>query len=321
MRFPWLQVDADFISAHAGDLGAHLGISRREAIGLAVDLWTWALARAPDDSPPEGLVTGTGPVPDRLIAGSVGWTGPAEQLTEALAACGLAIRTDSGYRLTGFSRYKATWEKNRRRAGGKPERNRAGTGEEPARKTQTQTQTQIETRSLFGAEAPAPKKAKAPKPEKPTDPRHRPLSDSLAKAGWAHHGGRTAKAVSELLDLADQRPETAGARAPGEVLRRAGLALAHVGFPRVREIHELPGNWGHFEREATVRPDAHGGILRAGDGSCALCGEQGECSSMGEPSVLLCKAPCSGLVFAAMDSGEIRDFTQVATWVARRRVA
>lgn len=144
MRFPWLQVDADFIAAHAGDLGAHLGIGRREAIGLAVDLWTWALARAPDDAPPDGVVTGTGAVPDRLLAGSVGWAGPEATLTDALVACGLAVRIDGGYRLTGFSRYKATWEKNRRRPVGKPDRNRTGTGEKPERKTQTQTQTQKE---------------------------------------------------------------------------------------------------------------------------------------------------------------------------------
>lgn len=142
MRFPWLQVDADFIGAHAGDLGAHLGISRREAMGLALDLWTWALARAPDDAPPDGIVTGTGPVPDRLLSGSVGWSGPAEQLTAALVAVGMAVRIDGGYRLTGFSRYKSTWEKNRRRTVGKPDLNRTGSGSEPEPKTQTQTQTQ-----------------------------------------------------------------------------------------------------------------------------------------------------------------------------------
>lgn len=144
MRFPWLQVDADFIGAHAGDLGAHLGIGRREAMGLALDLWTWALARAGDDAPPDGLVAGTGAVPDRLLAGSVGWTGPAEEFSAALVAVGLAVRVADGYRLSGFSRYKATWEKNRRRSGVRPDRNRTGTGEEPARKTQTQTQTQKE---------------------------------------------------------------------------------------------------------------------------------------------------------------------------------
>lgn len=145
-------------------------------MGLALDLWTWALARAPDDAPPDGIVTGTGPVPDRLLSGSVGWTGPTEQFTDALVACGMAERIESGYRLTGFSRYKATWEKNRRRPGGKPERNRTGTGGKPERKTQTQTQTHIdaspteETSSvslaeqfrLEAQEAPAPPASKQP---------------------------------------------------------------------------------------------------------------------------------------------------------------
>lgn len=142
MRFPWLQVDADFIAAHAGDFGAHLGVSRREAMGIALDLWTWALARASDDAPPDGVVTGTGTVPARLLAGSVQWPGAAEHFTDALVACGLAVRIDDGFRLTGFDRYHRTWEKNRRRPGKKPARNSAGTGVEPARKTQTQTQTQ-----------------------------------------------------------------------------------------------------------------------------------------------------------------------------------
>jgi hypothetical protein len=135
-------VDADFIGAHAGDLGALLGISRREAMGLMLDLWTWALARAPEDRPPDGFIAGTGTVPDRLLAGSVGWTGPAEALAQALLDVGLMRSEADGYRLTGFERYKSTWEKNRRRTGRKPEGNRTGTGEEPARKTQTQTQTQ-----------------------------------------------------------------------------------------------------------------------------------------------------------------------------------
>lgn len=149
MRFPWLQVDADFIGAHAGDLGAHLGISRREAMGLALDLWTWALARARDDAPPDGIVTGTGAVPDRLLSGSVGWTGPAEQFTAALVSVGMAVRIDGGYRLTGFSRYKSTWEKNRRRSGDKPERNRTGSVAKP--EPQTQTQTHIEATASQGA--------------------------------------------------------------------------------------------------------------------------------------------------------------------------
>jgi hypothetical protein len=78
------------------------------------------------------------------------------------------------------------------------------------------------------------------------DPRHAPLVKALEAAGWAHHGGRTAGAVKELLALAD-RTGAPGA-AHEEVLRRAAIARAHEGFPRVREVHELPKHWGHFER-------------------------------------------------------------------------
>lgn len=247
MRFPWLQVDADFIGAHAGDLGAHLGISRREALGLAIDLWTWALARARDDAPPDGVVTGTGPVPDRLLSGSVGWTGPAEQFTAALVAVGMAVRIEGGYRLTGFSRYKSTWEKNRRRAGEKPERNRTGSVAKPEPKTQTQTHiedTDLSPRGGGGEQAalnlpgaaPAPKPPKPPKAPKPPsepkgDPRHKPLVAELvavfkAKTGTAYgFQGVDARKVTDLLALADQDPETCEGRAPAEIARRWGIGL------------------------------------------------------------------------------------------------
>jgi hypothetical protein len=87
---------------------------------------------------------------------------------------------------------------------------------------------------------------KKTKPEKPTDPRHAPLTQDLVAAGWTHHGGRTAKAVADLLALANQHCLVHGGDVPGEVKRRAAIAMAHEGFPRVREIHELVPNWGHF---------------------------------------------------------------------------
>jgi hypothetical protein len=95
---------------------------------------------------------------------------------------------------------------------------------------------------------PAPaKKAKEAKKREPTgDPRHGPLSAALVGLGWPHHGGRTAKALKELLALADQSPATAGDKAQAEILRRAVKAKASTGFPQVREIHELATHWGHF---------------------------------------------------------------------------
>lgn len=153
MRFPWLQVDSDFISSRASELGALLGISRREALGLALDLWAWVLSRSPADRPPDGILSGSAPVP--VLASAVSWPDP-ERLVSALVEVGLVERIPEGLRIKGLDRYRATWEKNRRRPG----RNRTGTEPEPppvpARKTQTQTQKkQSPTETAGGAEAPA----------------------------------------------------------------------------------------------------------------------------------------------------------------------
>jgi hypothetical protein len=113
MRFPWLQVDLDFITAHSRDLAALLGVSRREAIGLAVDLWTWALGRTTNDAPPTGEIVH--PQAARLVAGAVDWSGDAEALCGALAASGLLECIPGGVRIRGMSRYTRTWEKNGRR--------------------------------------------------------------------------------------------------------------------------------------------------------------------------------------------------------------
>lgn len=155
MRFPWLQVGADVISAKAGDLGVLLGCSRREAMGLLVDLWAWVLTRSPDDAPPDGIVrdsrTGTGAVPATERA--VSWAGPEGMLVTALEELGFVERLPDGLCFRGAARYAATWEKNRRRkqTDPKPERNRSGTGDEPARKTQTQTQSSSPSESAASA--------------------------------------------------------------------------------------------------------------------------------------------------------------------------
>lgn len=298
MRFPWLQVDADFIGAKAADLGTYLRISRREAMGLALDLWTWALARAKDDAPPEGIVSGTGAEPDRLLAGSVGWTGPAEQFSEALVAVGMAVRVETGYRLTGFDRYKATWEKNRRRTGGKPERNRTGTGEEPARKTQTQTQTQTqkkeETYSAGAAAPPASQgalldvQADTP-PPLPERPKRGPSTTAMGEfIDWA-------RAEVKPRLPADAMDPAAGLKAHERV--RLGEAVKDHGLESVKAAFRLFMDWavaeskgysvGFFanqwetwvrQAKATVAPAGrHNAVGRGAEGptrECAGCGEE-----------------------------------------------
>lgn len=148
MRFPWLQVDADFREAKAGDLGALLDISRREAVGLMVDLWAWVLTRSPDDRPPDGIISGTGAVP--MLERAAEWTGERGKLAAALEELQLLERLPNGIRLRGVGRYATTWKKNRGGTGlaagttTGPARNRSGKAPRPDNKTQTYTQKKEE---------------------------------------------------------------------------------------------------------------------------------------------------------------------------------
>lgn len=108
---------------------------------------------------------------------------------------------------------------------------------------------------LFGAasaspppKAPPKAKRKLPAAKPLGDSRHQPLVDTLFAAGWSLGRGRGAKAVKDLLGLADEREATRGAAAPGEVARRAALARARSGFPSVRSLWELVTHWAHFEK-------------------------------------------------------------------------
>lgn len=146
MRPPWMQVDMGFVEAKAGDLGALLGISRREAVGLAVDLWSWVLKRSPDDAPPDGIVrdsrTGTGAVP--LLESAAGWTGPEGRLADALVETGLLERLPDGVRFRGTERYLSMWRKNRRKPASKPKPTRSGSAPVPAAKIETEIEIKKE---------------------------------------------------------------------------------------------------------------------------------------------------------------------------------
>lgn len=100
------------------------------------------------------------------------------------------------------------------------------------------------------SDAPPEEPKKRPKPAKAAagDPRHAPLVDDLCEAapGYAFLGGRDAKAVSRLLDLADALPGTSGHAAPPEVVRRWRIARAWQGFPLCRHLGDLADNWNAY---------------------------------------------------------------------------
>lgn len=174
---------------------------------------------------------------------------------------------------------------------------------------------------LFPSDAFAPKvprKARKPKPEKPTDPRHAPLTRELCETlGWPNHGGRTAKVVTELLDLA-RKDGMLGDVGYREVLRRAAIARVHDGFPRVRELNELEKHWGHFRHAQTQgapRLDPNAGIMLGEGRDCAGCGESGDGAEVGEPVVWL------GYGCGCMTewSAAGQHYTKAAEWAEQRR--
>jgi hypothetical protein len=121
---------------------------------------------------------------------------------------------------------------------------------------------------LVGQKSPT-KPRKSPVRPKAADPRHAPLVKALADAGYPFRDGRDAKAVSDLLRLADQREVTRGELAGVEVLRRARVGWGWVGYPACKSVTELRDNWGHYEREQEAlgaRPrDVTRGVARAED--------------------------------------------------------
>lgn len=347
MRLPFLQVPQLDLS-RGRTLARILRIPEAHGIGLTVALDAWAVDEAPEGDV-SGLIRDANPA--EAVALAVGWDGPHEQLLAALVRVKLVEETTEGPCVVSVRRYASALTSPTRRSEhasraasvrwhGKLDAPGMGRALPDDAYTQTQTQTQkAEAVPPPSSSAPAggvevgpgvwqfqlksqkpPRRVRKPKPEKPTDPRHAPLTQELCEMhGWPHHGGRTAKAISSLLELAARggQREDAGYH---EVVRRAVLARASEGFPRVRELHELVTHWGHFaepQKRAAGPPrmDPNQGILRPSARACAGCDHDGDGARIGEPSVWLCYQ-CLG---AWQDDG--LHFTKAAEWAAARKKA
>jgi hypothetical protein len=233
------------------------------------------------ENAPTGCVSGLHA--DIAFERGSGWTGERGRLLNALRDAGFVraapAREGGGMEIEDIDwareqgAHVAKFQRDAKKPDGRshkvvnPSREDEGSRAAPAELPRGESrELRVESREedLFPGIAPAQpapaKKAKEAKKREPTgDPRHGPLSAALVGLGWPHHGGRTAKALKELLALADQSPATAGDKAQAEILRRAAKAKASTGFPQVREIHELATHWGHFaapSSQASALPKA-----------------------------------------------------------------
>lgn len=102
----------------------------------------------------------------------------------------------------------------------------------------------------------SPKKGrKGPAIASKADPRHSALVEALVAAapGYAFLGGRDAKAVKSLLELADADPATRGDKAVAEVVRRWRICRAWVGFPSSRHLGDFATNWNSYAKPQMAR--------------------------------------------------------------------
>lgn len=149
MRIPYLQIAEKFIATEAPMVAAMTGLDLDSTIGKGVRLFAFVIDKTSSaEKPPDGVLMF--PEAIAVIEGIMGWTGAPGRLAEALITAGTIERLEVGIRVRGCDRYRATWEKNRRRP--KPAgRNRTGTGPEPDRlstgtapKPERETETETE---------------------------------------------------------------------------------------------------------------------------------------------------------------------------------
>ncbi len=167
LRLPYLQVTAETWTK-AKMLAAILDIPMGVAFMMICDLWSWGLSLGPKDEAPTGEFTGSYAI--AVLAGAVGWTGDRETLKAALVELDLIVLTGEGLRVKGTDRYKATWEKNKRRKPGETVPVPPGSAAKPERKTYTQTQTEKPLPSEEVKNAPPPKELVPLIASRPTKP-------------------------------------------------------------------------------------------------------------------------------------------------------
>ena len=249
---PYLPVDID-AKRRAALIEAALGLPKHTAVGGLLDVWEHVWREKRDVVPPLYLRACLGS-DDRLIDAFVdaGFLEPVEGGHRVRGAAkwlfGMEGRSRGGKAAKGNLIPGAVHKKEPKNqpkekegdtyissapAEGQPKASRSPPSA-PSSALTPSIQHPASKNLFAGENPPAARKAKS---EKPPDPRHAPLVKALVEAAPGYtFTGRDAKAVAELLALAE----------PPEIVTRWKRARASAGFPRVREIHELPPHWNHF---------------------------------------------------------------------------
>jgi hypothetical protein len=235
MSAKWMRIETDFVDHPktrrlASELGDPL------AGWYVLRLWSWMSRFCP-----VGHVVGQW---RDSLESACEWRGEPGRLVSAFIAAGFLDTTEEGdLEAHGWAEHQG---KVAARARKEAERKRLyrsnlsrGTGTGQTRDVPRDKVRRPAQRDVTGRDV-----------EVPRDARHAPLVKSLVEASPGYtFSPRDAKAVSRLLEMGE----------PPEVLTRWRRALAHEGYPRVRNIYELPDRWNDF-RTDSVKSDPNAGL-------------------------------------------------------------
>lgn len=285
MRLPFIQVQQDAFP-RVKLLAGYLRVSRREAMGLAVDLWATGVELTPEGTPDDLVGVFTEADPAGMLAAALEWPDP-QALYSALVRAGLVETIgEAGFRIKGLRDLYAealSLSNKRSEAGrrGAAKRWQGGNnamangwqsdGKRLANDGQTQTQTQTQKQPTAGGSdtgnplaatgaITAPESILAgAMPGRRAEDRpasHETLRDRMERA-WREETGqefrwRTADdaALREVLDLAHGDW--------GEV-ERVWRNAARAAFPKCLNVASLARHWNAYANEAQPKKPATGG--------------------------------------------------------------
>lgn len=113
MRLPFMQLESDLVAHGASTVARLAGCSVPQALGHIALLRAWAVSRATDEAPPDGMVLGD--AAPRLIEAAAGWEGEKGALLQALVDAGQVERLPDGLRVLHLNPYVTAWERRNRR--------------------------------------------------------------------------------------------------------------------------------------------------------------------------------------------------------------
>jgi hypothetical protein len=188
VAIPYIQLDTDFIRSTAVRIAAKLRIHRHRVVGMATDLFAFAIEQTSTATkPPDGVLLDPDATP--ILEAAMGWDGTEGAAVAAFMSAGVIDKLEIGARVNGTERYARTWKKNNHAWGGRKDAAEVPqSGTEPAAKVPVDGEGDEDGE---GDVDPSPTETVPPSPGKPfrlepVGPKVRKNSEAQDFFSWAN---------------------------------------------------------------------------------------------------------------------------------------